>query len=57
MLNSRFLRARRFVPKDAFQQFKDTERWRQVNELENLYNNIDVDNYDEARKLVSKGGT
>ena len=51
--SSRFLRARRFVPADAYTQFKETEQWREINKIDQLYYNIDVDNYDEARRLVS----
>ncbi|MCJ1310745.1 hypothetical protein MMC25_004411 [Agyrium rufum] len=47
----RFLRARRFVPADGLQQFKDTEKWRKENEIALLYDNIDVQNYEETRKL------
>lgn len=42
------------MPKDAFGQFKDTEEWRKSNQIDNLYNTIDVDEYDESRKLVRK---
>ena len=41
------------MPKDALQQFKDTEKWRELNELDNLYMNIDVDDYDTSRRHVS----
>lgn len=49
---SRFLRARRFQVQDAFKQFKDTEEWRNANELDQLYETIDLEHYDETRKLV-----
>lgn len=49
---SRYLRARRFVPEDAFAQFKDTEIWRKENKLEALYENIDIKDYQEARSVV-----
>jgi hypothetical protein len=49
---SRFLRARRFQVQDAFKQFKDTEDWRKANQLDQLYETIDVEQYDETRKLV-----
>lgn len=48
----RYLRARKFVPADAFKQFKDTEDWRRDNEIDKLYDTIDVDEYDETRRLV-----
>ncbi|KAK5069970.1 hypothetical protein LTR16_009442, partial [Cryomyces antarcticus] len=48
----RYLRARKFDPKQAFRQFKDTEDWRKENELDKLYDTIDVDEYEETRKLV-----
>ena len=48
----RILRARKFVPQDAFQQFKASERWRKEQDLEDLYNTIDVHGYEETRVLV-----
>ncbi|KAG9247686.1 CRAL-TRIO domain-containing protein [Calycina marina] len=47
----RFLRARRFVVLDAFKQFQDTEVWRKANKLEELYNTIDLEHYEETRQL------
>ncbi|KAL8788752.1 MAG: hypothetical protein Q9195_007159 [Heterodermia aff. obscurata] len=47
----RYLRARKFVPQDAFQQFSDTEKWRKDNDLEALYEKIDVHDYQEARSV------
>jgi hypothetical protein len=49
---SRFLRARRFQVQDAFKQFKDTEDWRKATQLDQLYETIDVEQYNETRKLV-----
>ena len=40
------------MPRDAFGQFKDTEDWRKENSIDQLYETIDVDEYDESRKLV-----
>ena len=37
---------------DAFQQFKDTEDWRKANQLDQLYETIDLEHYDETRRLV-----
>jgi len=48
----RYLRARKWSPEEAFKQFKDTEDWRKENELDNLYDNIDLTEYDQARRLV-----
>lgn len=50
---SRYLRARRWVPEDAYTQFKDTEDWRAANNIDTLYRTIDVNAYDESRRLVS----
>ena len=50
----RYLRARKFVPAEALKQFKETEDWRRENEIENLYNTIDIGEYDETRRLVWK---
>ncbi|KAK3294163.1 CRAL-TRIO domain-containing protein [Chaetomium fimeti] len=47
----RFLRARKWVVNDAYQQFKDTEAWRQANHLNVLYDTIDVDAYEQTRRL------
>jgi hypothetical protein len=40
------------VPKEALTQFKATEEWRKENHLEELYDTIDVKEYDETRRLV-----
>ncbi|KAK4612927.1 SEC14 cytosolic factor [Fulvia fulva] len=47
----RYLRARKFIPKDAFGQFKDTEDWRQENQLDTLYDTMDVHEYEQTRRL------
>ncbi|OJJ48400.1 hypothetical protein ASPZODRAFT_130424 [Penicilliopsis zonata CBS 506.65] len=47
----RFLRARKFDVNAAFGQFKDTEDWRRDNEIDALYENIDVDSYEAARRM------
>ncbi|KAK4033563.1 CRAL-TRIO domain-containing protein [Parachaetomium inaequale] len=47
----RFLRARKWSVNDAYGQFKDTEEWRQANQLDVLYDTIDVDAYEETRRL------
>ncbi|KAL6722044.1 hypothetical protein ACLMJK_001149 [Lecanora helva] len=47
----RYLRARKFVPQDAFAQFKDTEIWRKENDLNALYEKIDIRDYWEARSV------
>jgi len=51
----RYLRARKFSPQEAFKQFKDTEDWRKENNLEELYDTIDISEYDETRRLASFG--
>ena len=52
-MNSRFLRARRFVPQEAFKQFKDTEDWRKDQNIIDLFETIEVDEYEQTRQLVS----
>jgi hypothetical protein len=52
-MSRRFLRARKFDVNGAWGQFKDTEDWRRDNAIEELYENIDVDSYDAARRMVS----
>lgn len=48
----RFLRARRFDVNGAWGQFKDTEDWRKENAIKDLYENIEVEAYDAARRMV-----
>ncbi|CZT51852.1 related to phosphatidylinositol/phosphatidylcholine transfer protein [Rhynchosporium secalis] len=47
----RFLRARRFSVADAFKQFQDTEEWRKANQLDTLYETIDLQQFEETRSL------
>ncbi|KAJ4309523.1 hypothetical protein N0V94_008888 [Neodidymelliopsis sp. IMI 364377] len=47
----RFLRARRFVPQEAFKQFKDTEDWRKEQNIVSLFETIEVDEYEQTRQL------
>jgi hypothetical protein len=45
------LRARKFIPQEAFGQFKDTEDWRSEVQLDTLYETIDVEEYEQTRRL------
>ncbi|KAJ6500924.1 CRAL-TRIO domain-containing protein [Mycena sanguinolenta] len=47
----RFLRARKFEVPGALKQLKDTELWREANQLDELYDGFDVDAFEEARKV------
>ncbi|KAL7910444.1 CRAL-TRIO domain-containing protein [Trichoderma velutinum] len=47
----RYLRARRWVVDDAFVQFKDTEEWRAANNIDTLYRTIELDAYEQSRRL------
>ena len=47
----RYLRARKFVPQEAFVQLRDTENWRKENQLEKLYETIDINEYEQTRRL------
>jgi hypothetical protein len=51
-LRSRYLRARRFVPLEAFKQFKDTEDWRKEHEIDNLFLTIEIEEFERTRRLV-----
>jgi pterin-4a-carbinolamine dehydratase len=46
------LRARRFVPPEAFKQFKDTEDWRKENRLEQIFETIEIEEFEQTRRLV-----
>jgi hypothetical protein len=48
------LRARRFVPQEAFKQFKDTEDWRKDNKLDQIFETIEVEEFEQTRHLVGK---
>ena len=54
--SSRFLRARKFQLEPAFKQLQDTETWRKQNAIEELYDSIDIDEYEETRRLVGACG-
>ncbi|KAJ7061596.1 CRAL-TRIO domain-containing protein [Mycena amicta] len=47
----RFLRARKFEVGDGLKQLKETEAWRAANKMEELYDTLDVDAYEDARKV------
>ena len=46
------MRARRFVPQEAFKQFKDTEDWRKENKLDEIFETIEVEEFEQTRRLV-----
>ncbi|KAI1160488.1 CRAL-TRIO domain-containing protein [Nemania serpens] len=50
----RYLRARKWVPQDAYVQFSETEKFRDANEIEKLYDTIDIDSYEASRKLYPR---
>ncbi|KAI1761221.1 CRAL/TRIO domain-containing protein [Hypoxylon sp. FL1150] len=50
----RFLRARKFVPEDAYTQFSETEKFRKANQIDVLYDTIDIDSYEASRKLYPR---
>ncbi|KAG5975614.1 hypothetical protein E4U55_007615 [Claviceps digitariae] len=47
----RYLRARRWVAQDAYQQFKHTEDWRAANHIDTLYRTIDIEAFEQSRRL------
>ncbi|RYC63979.1 hypothetical protein CHU98_g2237 [Xylaria longipes] len=53
----RYLRARKWVPQDAYVQFSETEKFRNANEIGKLYDTIDIDSYEASRKLVHTSNT
>ncbi|RYP27849.1 hypothetical protein DL767_007497 [Monosporascus sp. MG133] len=48
----RYLRARKWVVQDAYKQFSDTENFREANQIGLLYDTMDIDRYEESKKLV-----
>lgn len=49
----RFLRARQLSVEDALQQYRATRAWRDTNRLIELYDSIEVSDYEETRKLYT----
>ncbi|KAF3912785.1 Patellin-3 [Dactylellina cionopaga] len=47
----RFLRARKFDVPSAVAQFSETEAWRQDSRIEQLYDTIDIEEYEQARSV------
>ncbi|ORX37620.1 CRAL-TRIO domain-containing protein [Kockovaella imperatae] len=47
----RFLRARKFDPPAAVKQFSETEEWRKTLRVDEVFDSIDVDEYEETRRL------
>ncbi|KAI1437927.1 CRAL-TRIO domain-containing protein [Xylaria sp. CBS 124048] len=50
----RFLRARKWVPHDAYVQFAETEKFRDANEIKKLYDTLDIDSFEASRKLYPR---
>ncbi|KAI0021592.1 CRAL-TRIO domain-containing protein [Xylariomycetidae sp. FL0641] len=50
----RFLRARKWVVQDAYGQFADTENFRKANQIEVLYDTIDIESYSSSQKLYPR---
>ncbi|RYP51895.1 hypothetical protein DL768_002863 [Monosporascus sp. mg162] len=48
----RYLRARKWVVQDAYRQFSDTENFRGANQIGLLYDTMDIDCYEESKKLI-----
>ncbi|RYP57473.1 hypothetical protein DL769_009457 [Monosporascus sp. CRB-8-3] len=48
----RYLRARKWVVQDAYKQFSDTEDFRRANQIGLLYDTMDIDCYEESKKLI-----
>ena len=40
------------MPQEAFKQFKDTEDWRKSNKLDQIFETIDIDEFEQTRRLV-----
>lgn len=53
LLQSRYLRARKFDIAGAIGQFTDTEKWMKEQGVVELYDHFDVDFYEHARLMVS----
>ncbi|ETN40374.1 uncharacterized protein HMPREF1541_04651 [Cyphellophora europaea CBS 101466] len=47
----RYLRARKFDVNGAYGQFTDTEKWLKEQRVDELYENFDVEHYEQARRM------
>lgn len=52
-IDRRFLRARRFNVSAAYEQYSSTMTWRDENDLAFLYDNIDINDFNDTKNLVS----
>ncbi|KAI1414780.1 CRAL/TRIO domain-containing protein [Hypoxylon sp. FL1857] len=50
----RYLRARKWVPEDAYAQFSETEKFRSANQIDVLYDTIDIESFEASRKLYPR---
>lgn len=56
LLPRRFLRARRWIPADAYTQFSENEAFRKANQIDVLYETMDVEAYERTKTLVRTYG-
>jgi hypothetical protein len=40
------------MPQEAFKQFKDTEDWRKDNKLDQIFETIEIEEFEQTRHLV-----
>ncbi|KAI0132413.1 CRAL-TRIO domain-containing protein [Xylariales sp. AK1849] len=50
----RYLRARKWVVQDAYGQFNETEQFRKANDIEVLYDTMDIESYETSKKLYPR---
>ncbi|KAF9267599.1 CRAL/TRIO domain-containing protein [Marasmius fiardii PR-910] len=50
----RFLRARRFDVKLAHKQFSDTQRWRKEHDVDNLFANFPIDEFENSKRFYPR---
>lgn len=51
------MRARKFDPEAAVGQFTDTEKWRKTLAIDEVFQTIDINEYEETRRLVRMLGS
>lgn len=52
----RYLRARDFDATAAFEQFDFATKWREEHGIKAFYDNLDVQSYEESRRMVREPG-
>ena len=54
MKSRKYLRARNFDPEAALKQYATSEKWRRKMNIDETYDNVDIESFEALRRLVSE---